>query len=611
KTADKKFPDDPRIIGFLKAQIKSENRIKNRTQRLQEAAIVEDIRSAIELWIHNPDCHFVSLNGDLVLSSGMVKIGQKKEGLFSLNQEIKDLKARILSTEQQMIPLENDKQELIEKIEELKTKASALAEIIADREKTIEAKAKELEYIRIEEKKISLAVDLAEKEVSALDKDKQDLKGKLDEIHNQIDLLTKSEIEKKNHLAQREKDLSLLEGTNELESKKFFELRSSIDLDREKIANTKDRIHTLEERQSGIIEKLKSLEQEIKTAENQLLSLSDSITGMKKKEESLEKEIKAKEKDLLESEVDYRKVLDLQKKLEDKLEQRRTELNEKKEDRVQWEVKKAQKERDLVNLEESCWQELKKTIQEIKSEVDLNSIPDDDIEVSLEDAKDKLQKFKAVNLMAEEEYEIQKKRFDFLTQQYEDLRQSIDSTKEAIRKIDQESKTQFLNALEEVNKNFKDVFSILFEGGHAEIKLSEPDQPLESGIEIIAQPPGKRVQSLTLLSGGEKTLTSLSFFFALFRYKPTPFCLLDEVDAALDEANLGRFLNLMNKIKANIQFIIITHSFKTMEVADYIYGTTMAEPNVTSIYAVKLDKAKAVLSAVNGTPDLPLLEEKD
>jgi len=151
--------------------------------------------------------------------------------------------------------------------------------------------------------------------------------------------------------------------------------------------------------------------------------------------------------------------------------------------------------------------------------------------------------------MAEEEYNTQKKRYDFLVNQRQDLRESIQSTKKAIKKIDSESKTQFLNALIKVNNNFQDIFSILFNGGNAQIKLSDEDNPLESGLDITAQPPGKKVKNLTLLSGGEKTLTSLAFFFALFRYKPAPFCILDEVDAALDETNLDRFLNLMKEIR--------------------------------------------------------------
>ena len=144
--------------------------------------------------------------------------------------------------------------------------------------------------------------------------------------------------------------------------------------------------------------------------------------------------------------------------------------------------------------------------------------------------------------------------------------------------------------LREVNINLQEVFSILFNGGTAELKLMDPAHPLESGVDIAAQPPGKKVQNLSLLSGGEKSLTSLAFFFALFRYKPTPFCILDEVDAALDDVNLARFLELMKKTKDQTQFIIITHNTKTVEVSDYIYGTTMEEPNVTSLYSIKLEK---------------------
>ncbi len=220
----------------------------------------------------------------------------------------------------------------------------------------------------------------------------------------------------------------------------------------------------------------------------------------------------------------------------------------------------------------------------------LAEMTDDEVEKELEETREALARFKAVNLMAEEEFAEQKKRYDFLFEQRGDLRESITSTEEAIRKIDEESKTQFGKALEEVNKNFQEIFSLLFKGGNAEVKLLEPDNPLESGVEIVAQPPGKRVQNLSLLSGGEKSLTSLSFLFALFRYRPSPFCFLDEVDAALDDVNLARFLDLLKTIKQQTQFILITHNYKTMEVADYIYGTTMSEPNMTRLLSVKLEK---------------------
>jgi chromosome segregation protein len=281
--------------------------------------------------------------------------------------------------------------------------------------------------------------------------------------------------------------------------------------------------------------------------------------------------------------------------LEKGLAESREELERKKEERVKWEIGKAEIDRDMVNLEESCWQELKKTLHEVRSEKPEVELSDAEIDEQLAEAEEDLQRIKTVNLMAEEEYTSHKERYDFLVHERDDLRQSIDSTQEAIRKIDEESQTQFLTALSEVNKNFQEIFTLLFKGGSAEVKLLDDANMQESGVEIIAQPPGKKVQNVQLLSGGEKSLTSLAFLFALFRYKPTPFCILDEVDAALDDVNLTRFLDLMKEIKKGTQFIIITHNYKTMEVADYIYGTTMAEPNITKLYSVKLEKQQELI----------------
>ncbi|MBM3285222.1 MAG: chromosome segregation protein SMC, partial [Candidatus Aminicenantes bacterium] len=280
---------------------------------------------------------------------------------------------------------------------------------------------------------------------------------------------------------------------------------------------------------------------------------------------------------------------------EEKLASLREELEKKKEERVRWEVAKAEVDRDLVNLEETCWQELKKTLQEVKNEPVPDGISAAGLDDELARAEEELQKFKAVNLMAEEEYLSHKERYDFLVQQRNDLRESIDATQEAIREIDEESKSRFLTALAEVNAYFQEVFTLLFSGGSAEVRLVDESSPLDSGVEITAQPPGKKVQNIALLSGGEKSLAGLAFLFAMFRFKPTPFCILDEVDAALDDANLARFLELMKNLKKDTQFIIITHNYKTMEVADYIYGTTMAEPNITGIYSVKLEKQQELI----------------
>jgi chromosome segregation protein len=424
--------------------------------------------------------------------------------------------------------------------------------------------------------------------------EKQDKNQKLKSLTEKINEKEEAENRLKMDLQKEEERLTRLRGNISQRRKLFFELQSNVDITQEKITNTKAQIQAISSRDRAIDSKMNSLDKEIELSKVEEKKSRTLIQEIATQASRLEKDIADKETQEINHESRFRATQKEQQEMEKQLEEQREVYENKKEDRVQWEVKKAERDRDIVNCEESCWQELKKTLEEVKKDVPLDSLPDINVEDYLTKSKEKLQTFKAVNLMAEEEYLIQKERYEFLTQQRDDLRDSIDSTKEAIRKIDQESKTQFLSALHAVNKNFKDVFALLFEGGHAEVKLIDPNLPLESGVEIIAQPPGKKVQSLALLSGGEKSLTSLAFFFGLFRYKPTPFCILDEVDAALDETNLVRFLNLMKKIKDQTQFIIITHNFKTMEVADYIYGTSMGEPNITTIYAMKMEKKKQV-----------------
>jgi chromosome segregation protein len=432
-----------------------------------------------------------------------------------------------------------------------------------------------------------------QKEIDILSEDKKVTGERLYSFSSEIQALENKDSDFNKKIETEGQELARLQQKAEREKNSFFELKSQTDILKEKINNLQDRFQTTEQRMAAVKSKIQSLEKEIAHAGSQKVEMEKRTVEIEESTAKLEAEIKIKEKSLATSESTLNELSSALEELENKLEKEKEDYEAKKDIRVQAEIKKAEVERDLVNLEESCWQELRKTIQEVKEEVSGDVIHDENIEKELEKCDEQIQRIGNVNLMAEEEYTIQQKRYDFLIQEREDLRESIDSTKEAISKIDRESKSQFLTALEAVNENFKEVFSLLFEGGNAEVKLTDPNSPLESGVEIVAQPPGKRLQSLSLLSGGEKSLTSLAFFFALFRYKPTPFCILDEVDAALDEANLSRFLHLMKRIKSQTQFIIITHNSKTMEVADYIYGTTMAEPNITSVFSVKMEKNKA------------------
>jgi chromosome segregation protein len=201
----------------------------------------------------------------------------------------------------------------------------------------------------------------------------------------------------------------------------------------------------------------------------------------------------------------------------------------------------------------------------------------------------KIDKLGPVNMMAIEQFDELEARHTFLTTQRKDLIDSIAATNAAIEKIDETSKVRFREAFEAINRNFQETFSTLFGGGHAGITLLDDQDPLESGIDIVASPPGKRLQNVQLLSGGEKALTAISLMFAIFKYKPSPFCLLDEIDAPLDDANIGRFVEMLKGMLHHTQFILITHNRKTMEIADRLYGVTMEEPGVSKLISVRLN----------------------
>jgi chromosome segregation protein len=213
----------------------------------------------------------------------------------------------------------------------------------------------------------------------------------------------------------------------------------------------------------------------------------------------------------------------------------------------------------------------------------------------IKEAKEKLKEYKSefnrlgeINWAAIEDYDRQKLRYDFLKSQEEELKKSLSDLQTAISHIDEKSKERFKEAFNEVNERFSKVFPIIFGGGEARLEVSGDLDSIECGVEIIAKPPGKKMQSITLMSGGEKAMTAVSLIFSIFLVKPSPFCLLDEVDAPLDDANVGRFNELLREMSSESQFILITHNKKTMELNDTLYGVTMQEPGVSKAVSVQL-----------------------
>ena len=228
-------------------------------------------------------------------------------------------------------------------------------------------------------------------------------------------------------------------------------------------------------------------------------------------------------------------------------------------------------------------------IQSILEHLDVDA-NEDEWNERLETISAKIQRLGAINLAAIDEHTEQSERKIYLDAQHEDLDEALESLESAIRKIDKETRTRFKETFDKVNAGLKELFPKIFGGGHAYLELTGEDL-LDTGVTVMARPPGKRNSTIHLLSGGEKALTALALVFSIFRLNPAPFCMLDEVDAPLDDANVGRFCNLVKEMSEHLQFIYITHNKVSMEMAQALAGVTMQEPGASRLVAVNVDEA--------------------
>jgi chromosome segregation protein len=293
---------------------------------------------------------------------------------------------------------------------------------------------------------------------------------------------------------------------------------------------------------------------------------------------------------------------------EEELKRLRAAAQEVQEKRGEWQVALARGESDLKHLEETCQKELETRLRQLVegAETTLDQTQLADIEAKYSEVRRKIDALGPVNPTALEEFEEASQRQDFLNAQRQDLLDSIRDTEKAIQEIDGESRKRFGEAFHAINANFKEMFQVLFGGGIGEMRLTDEDNLAESGIDIVASPPGKKLQSVLLLSGGEKSLTAMALLMSIFQYTPSPFCILDEVDAPLDEPNIERLTRLLKEMSDQTQFIVITHAKRTMEAAQSLYGVTMQEPGVSKLVSVKFK------SAANGSAiPPPLKKEKD
>jgi chromosome segregation protein len=319
---------------------------------------------------------------------------------------------------------------------------------------------------------------------------------------------------------------------------------------------------------------IKETGRKIQTIREELESLQEREQQLRSTLEELEANISKRNKELKNEESTLKKRMDYLGKVQEQVEKLQMEAaSVKTEIKGLYDAFRDAHSRDLGEYESRMF-DIARPAKELRQE--------------LQDVKSKLKDLGQVNLMAPEEFAEVKERHDFLTSQLEDLQKAREDLQRITREIETESTELFLTTYDQIRKNFHSMFRRLFGGGRGELKLTDPDNVLESGIEIFAQPPGKSLENIALLSGGERSLTAVALLFATYMVKPSPFCVLDEIDAALDESNVGRFINLLIEFSSKSQFIIITHNKKTVAGAKTLLGITMEESGISKVIAVRL-----------------------
>lgn len=490
--------------------------------------------------------------------------------------------------------LEKEVKALKQTIQELDAKLQSLredGERLRSEQQEIKGRLYELE---IAEKNVNSHLELYDQEKSALlegDEDKkwrkEELEEKLASIAGELQRLD-SEIEAMTERKQTQTS------TKEALQSELTDLKVVLAKTEQSCANEREKLARLEEEYAENAEALKVAEEDLSFLTTEM---SSNSSGEEKLEEAAKKKLNDKNKtaELIASRREQRM------KLQKGLETEELELKEMKRQYKQMagllkdeEVKLGRMEVELDNLLSFLREEYGLSFEGAREKYPL--------ELSPEEARKRVKLIKlaieelgTVNLGSIEEFERVNERYLFLSEQKDDLLEAKNTLFKVIEEMDEEMTKRFAETFAQISSHFEDVFRALFGGGRAELKLTDPNDLLQSGVDIIAQPPGKKLQNLSLLSGGERALTAIALLFSILKVRPVPFCVLDEVEAALDEANVFRFAQYLKKYSHETQFIVITHRKGTMEEADVLYGVTMQESGVSKLVSVKLEETKELV----------------
>ena len=559
---------------------------------LGRVVIVEDMNQAIELAKQNKySFKIVTLKGDIINPSGMITGGSaptKTVNILGRAGEIKDLEKELNEINEKVKKLEQEKEDYKNSIEEILEKANTLEENL---------KEIDIQYATDKQKLVSVEenIEKAEKRLQKLkeesteikeqkeeiDKKKTEIQKEIEELEDKKENLSKIINEYANLNKDNQKyidDLNFDVTNLKISVNSFNESEMSIDEVVERINNeiatNNTSVQNKEENLQKITLENEKLAQDIKKFENRLAEMDKNIEGRDTKVQELKQDRNQKNEKLSETE---KKVLNQFETLETI-----------KSEITKIEIKKEKVEHDIEEVTNKLWEEYELTPNNVSEGYQK---PTNVMTAAKEASKirEEIKNLGSVNIDSIEEYKNTSERYDFMCEQRLDIENSMAQLKNVITEITETMKAQFLRQFKIINENFKTTFKELFGGGTAELILEDESNILETGIEIKVQPPGKKLQNMMLLSGGERAFTAIALLFSMLKINPSPFCILDEIEAALDDVNVYRFAEYLKKFTGETQFLTITHRKGTMEQASTVYGVTMEENGISKLLSMKLN----------------------
>lgn len=565
---------------------------------LGNVIVTVDLKGANELArVLNHRYRIVTLEGDVVNPGGSMtggSIKQKTTSLFTRQRELEDIVAKLPDMERKTELLEQQVKTLKSSIQENEQELASLKEVgerLRMEEQEMNGDVRELE---VEEKNVNERLKIYDLENERFAEEKQDVQRKLDEATENLRNLEEKIARLDQQMAELTNQKKHQQASKETLQHKVTELKVLAAEKGQLVKNEQEQLHRLEDEKRRTEEQLTTLSLDLQFLNDEM---DTSVSGEGKLEDLINHKANEKERALSLITGRREERLQQQLKLED-LTRENKELRRQHKQMVDAtkdeEVKINRLDVELENRLTQLREEYTLSFEAAKEKYPL-TIDSNEAKRKVKLIKMEIEELGTVNLGAIDEYERISERYQFLSIQKNDLNEAKDTLHQVICEMDEEMKKRFELSFFSIKAEFEQVFKELFGGGRADLVLTNPEDLLNTGVDIVAQPPGKKLQNLGLLSGGERALTAIALLFAILRVRPVPFCVLDEVEAALDDANVSRFASYLKQFSKETQFIVITHRKGTMEEADVLYGVTMQESGISKLVSVRLEDSKQLI----------------